>query len=433
MPRFIMLAALLALLNPVTCLAGPGAAPSFRQGLLHPYLTRNPRMLRLAALPPDQRQAEADRIWAEAAKRSTPLVEGDALDDEMVLATFLYRAKVPLKEIKVDIFGIFPDDCMGDRKLAHLEGTDLWYRAYKVPKDLCFSYRFEVTGAQGEKRKLADPLNPRRIPTGAERPISYSVLDLESADTPYQRADPSIPQGSLVEIPFTSTILGNTRTVTVYLPPGYDSATAGPLPVLYLFDSSIYLDRVEAPHVLDHLIAENRIAPLIAVMIGSKYKERRLELALYPPHNDFMLKELIPFVESRFKVSQAPSQRCVGGMSYGGLAAPYLAFLHPERFGKVLSQSGSFWRSSEILPDYGAPDYREDYLVEQFALAGRKDLALFLDWGLLEPDLGDANRRMVKVLARKGYAYQFREFDGWHDWSNSRKSFIQGIQFLMHR
>jgi len=42
-----------------------------------------------------------------------------------------------------------------------------------------------------------------------------------------------------------------------------------------------------------------------------------------------------------------------------------------------------------------------------------------------------SNRRMVRVLDKKGYDYKYTEFNGWHDWSNSRKTFSKGLLYLM--
>lgn len=74
---------------------------------------------------------------------------------------------------------------------------------------------------------------------------------------------------------------------------------------------------------------------------------------------------------------------------------------------------------------------RDDYLIRQFKTSPTKDIKFFLDWGLQENWVIGANRRLVKVLEEKSYTYNFVEFNGWHDWANSRKSFIKGLKFLL--
>jgi enterochelin esterase-like enzyme len=116
-------------------------------------------------------------------------------------------------------------------------------------------------------------------------------------------------------------------------------------------------------------------------------------------------------------------------MSYGGLASAFMAYYHPDIFGKRISQSGSFWRDFEYLDSEGEW-FRYDWLINQYLTSEKKQLKIFLDWGLQENWVLDSNRKMVKVLINKGYDLKFIEFNGWHDWSNSRKTFAKGLLYL---
>lgn len=227
----------------------------------------------------------------------------------------------------------------------------------------------------------------------------------------------------------TSDILDNTRNIYVYLPPGYHPDRK--YPVIYLFDAFIYLHRVEVPNVLDNLIHEKKIEPMIAVFIDNPTSTSRLtELPMNPLFRDFMMTELLPEIKNRYGITDRPEQTIVGGISYGGLAAAYLAFECDSVFGKVLSQSGGFWRGLD-RDDAGGNEQMGDWLINRYLKEEKRNITLFLDWGLQENMVFSSNRKFVRGLDRVGYDFKFIEFDGWHCWSNSRKTFPVGLEYLL--
>ncbi len=401
------------------------------KNIVKPYEAISPRLSGILSLNEEFRQFELDKLWAEFDSVSGPLIEEDTLDHEMVFVSLLYRDSLMNQQIEFQVSGIYADRSLGDRVLRQLGKTDLWYRSYKMPKDMCFAYRFITSDSLDNKAYCIDSHNNRKIPHGELKSYSYSILDLSCQEEKYNQNNSEINHGELREFQVESKHISSTKNIHVYLPPDYDSLRSKPYPVIYLFDGFIYRNRVETPNILDNLIAESKTEPMIAVFISSRRKERKIELALYQPFTDFMVNELIPFIEKDYHISTNPTDRILGGISYGGLTATNIAFQHPELFGKVLAQSASYWRSNEVLEDYSVPDYRHDYLIEQFIQSPKKDLKLYLDWGLQENWVLGSNRRMVKVLDQKDYEFKYHEFNGWHDWANSRKSFVDGIVYLM--
>src|SRR5438105_1964126 len=90
--------------------------------------------------------------------------------------------------------------------------------------------------------------------------------------------------------------------------------------------------------------------------------------------------------------------------------------VHPELFGKVLSQSGAFWRGNEASND--AP---YEWITQHLALIPKANVRFVLDVGSMEtmgamggaaPSLVDANRRLRDVLKAKGYAVDYFEVPG---------------------
>lgn len=360
-----------------------------------------------------------------------PLIEADSLYADNVFATFIYVDTTHRHDIEFEIFGIYDDPEFGDKKLYRLDSTDIYYRSYLIPSDLCFAYRFILKDkATGEKQTVTDPFNKSLIPTGKPNPFSWSVLDLRTAEADWYTKRSNDACSRLDTLEITSRVLQNTRNVYVYVPSDYDKSTRK-YPVIYLFDSFIYLNRVEVPNVLDNLTREKRIEPMIAVFIDNPTStSRNYELPMNPLFRDFMTKELIPEIQSKYRITEDRNETIVGGMSYGGLAATYMAFECDSIFGKVLSQSGSFWRAlNGQFENVG--EIRTDYLVNRFIKEDKKDIKLFLDWGLQEGMVLASNRKLVRILDRLDYDFEFMEFNGWHDWSNSRKTFPVGLLYLI--
>ena len=399
-----------------------------------PCKSLSPIIVKLTGLSGDALAAELKRVYAYGEVVGFPLIEPVPSYEEYVYLTFLYRAEGTAdKEIKFEVFGVDSDYSFGKMQLHRLKNTDLYYQCYLVPNDLCFSYRYEVKDlVTGVSVKEIDRFNPDRTPKENKQGVrSYSVLDLRKNEPDWNKKR-YVNTGSSIEVlKFDSGIMKNSRNVYVYLPAGYDPKRPRGYPVMYLFDSPIYLNRVEVPNILDSLIKEGRIEPVAAVLIDNPTStSRNVELPMNSAFKDCIVKELVPFIRGRYNVSSEPGGNIIGGMSYGGLAAAFIAFHHPEVFGRVLAQSGSFWRGLE-LADPAGDWIRGDWLVGEFLQADAKKLRLYLDWGLQEKLCLLSGRRMAKVLGDKGYTYKFTEFDGWHDWSNSRKTFPFGLMYLL--
>ncbi len=396
-----------------------------------PYQSISPTISKLQKLNSDSLSCELNQLWTKIKNEGSPLIEKDPFNDEYLHVTLIYQDNSENMNISFEVFGIYDEYRFGDMKLHRLQGTDLWYRCYMIPDDMCFSYRFKVTDTlTGNSMYDIDKYNANRIPTGARQNFSYSVLDLRQNEPDWNTKRHENTGSKIDTLVFDSKIMNNSRNIFIYLPPDYGSHQQSKYPVIYLFDSFIYLNRVEVPHILDNLIQEGKMSPMIAVMIDNPTNTSRLtELPYNFEFKKLMIDELVPFIRQTYNVSSNPAQNIIGGISYGGLAAAFISFYHPDIFGKVLSQSGGFWRDLELNDNNGV-EIRGDWLINQFLVQENKGLKIFLDWGLQENWCLASGRRMATVLDQKGYSYKFMEFNGWHDWSNSRKTFPLGLLYL---
>ena len=210
-----------------------------------------------------------------------------------------------------------------------------------------------------------------------------------------------------------------TRTVAVYVPKQYVPGSVapfivgadGPDPLLF--------------STLDALIAEHKVPVMIAISIGNgggdaQGSERGLEYdTMSGRYAEFVEREVLPRVEANagVKLTKNPEGRATMGGSSGGACALIMAWYHPELYRRVLSYSGTFvnqeWPYHARTP-HGAWEFHE-HLIPGSA---RKPLRIWLEVGdrdLLSPNVMHdgmhdwvlANERMAKVLAAKGYHYQF--------------------------
>ena len=145
-----------------------------------PYKTISPQISNLLKIDNDSLKTEVQKIWLSAKQNGLPLIEEDPLDPDYKYVTIVYQDSAKNKDITFDVFGIYDEYRFGDMRLRQLGNTDLYYRCYKVPTDICFSYRFNINDTlTGKEYKVIDKYNTNRIPMGEVRNLSYSVLKTE--------------------------------------------------------------------------------------------------------------------------------------------------------------------------------------------------------------------------------------------------------------
>jgi enterochelin esterase family protein len=229
----------------------------------------------------------------------------------------------------------------------------------------------------------------------------------------------------LLQWEYTSPILQNTRSLWIYLPTNYSNSNK-PYPLLIAFDGQAYVSElIPTPQILDRLILEKKIPPTVGVFVDS-IDCRNLELPCYSPFIQFITQELLPWVYQNYNVTKDPHKIIVTGSSYGGLAATYAALIHPEIFGKVLSQSGAFW--------WAPNGYEGLWLIDEYRKQNKLPVEFYLDVGLKETEdwgnglnMIEVNRIMRDLLRQKGITVHYVEFDGDHDYEDWAKAFPDAL------
>ncbi|MBF6600313.1 MAG: DUF3327 domain-containing protein [Dehalococcoidia bacterium] len=387
-------------------------------------------------------------FWAGVATSGAPLLEPIAGDAGHSLVTFVWRGDEQTREVL--LFGAVTGVPLA--ALATLPGTAVWHASFRVANDIRSGYQFAVDAGlpeEGQARYAAldrlamsggllpDPLNPRRIDFNRPQLPAISTLELPQAPPqPWIACDPDVPAGRIERETFESRALGNERLIWTYLPPGYDRGGAA-YPLLVLYDGFAYL-KTQLPTTLDNLIAAGRIRPLVVAMVHQL--DRIAELLGDERFAACVAHELVhEWLSARYHITGDRSQTGIGGVSAGGLGAMFAGFRHPDVFGNVLSQSGSYWWGprAQLPVDVRAQQVEWQWLTHQLDASERLPLRVYADVGALEvpdrsehPDMLAANRRLRDVLAVKGYDVRYQEFAGGHDYACWRGTVADGLMWL---
>jgi len=421
-------------------------------------VAESPRIQALGASVQHGERESVNSFWEEVRKTGAPLIEPIAGDQNNMAVTFLWRGKPDTRNVVVlwiPYVGVAPDQYL----MARLDDSDVWYKTIKVDRKMRLAYTLAPNAARLLPFSLGidndaitmaaaaarpDPLNPkhwREDSQSVDAPEFRGSSILEMPDAPpqsYVAPRPGVPAGRIEKHVFKSAALKNEREVAIYLPPLY-SPHAEPYPLLVLFDEDAYLGLVPTPTVLDNLISEGRIPPMVALLIGNAEDDARdRELLCNPGFTQVLVSELLPWAHGQYNFTTDPRQTVVAGSSLGGLSAACAGLWHPETFGNVLAQSGAFHRAPPSASDAGESNSEPNWLVRQFISSPTKPVRFYLDAGSAEFNAtggGDAilfcTRTLRDVLRAKGYEVHFQEFVGGHDYLSWRGTLADGLIALM--
>ncbi|GLR19896.1 hypothetical protein GCM10007940_45120 [Portibacter lacus] len=226
-----------------------------------------------------------------------------------------------------------------------------------------------------------------------------------------------IPKGVVTQHEWKSSLFSNTiRDYYVYVPAQYDGSQ--PAALMVFQDGHTYVKKdgdFDVATVFDNLISQEKMPVTIGLFINPGHDMDAAEIESpwrasnrsveYDEMSDkyarFLIEEMIPELEKKYKISADPKMRAIGGISSGGICAFSAAWYHPESFHKVLSHIGSF---TNIRGGHNYPS--------MIRKTDKKDIKVFLQDGSgdLNNEHGNwwlANQQMDSALDYKGYEYTF--------------------------
>ncbi len=255
--------------------------------------------------------------------------------------TFRIRAA---KANEVTLFGDWM--VVGTKHPMKKDTEGIWSATIGPIESTIHLYSFTVDGVT-----MADPVNPR---IKLRQRTSASLVEVPAKGAPWEMRD--VPHGSVESNWLRTTVInGETRQVFVYTPPGYDKNPKQKYPVLYLLhgsgDTAESWTQVGATNlILDNLISEKKAKPMIVVMplghavpFGSAPEIARKNVPLM---EEYVLKDLMPWAESKYRVAAGRQNRALAGLSMGGGQTFNIGFAHLDLF----SSLGVF--SSATQPEF---------------------------------------------------------------------------------
>jgi enterochelin esterase family protein len=274
----------------------------------------------LSSLAPEQRSAAVERFLES--KGGSPIVESQT---RLVFFAKDENGQPPRIVGDFNGWAATPQGYdMAIGRTTRIEGTPWSYLESTAYSNARLEYVLFYEG-----NAVADPMNPRQVQAFAG-PRSEVRMPFWVQQPEVDEAG-AAPAGELIADTLTSRALGGPRRVWYYLPPGYAAAADTLYPVVYVLDGANYVEKMNVPKVLDHLIANKSIPPVMAVF--SEPADRQEEYSRNPRWRAFVTSELVPQVDKRFRTFSAPDQRVILGSSLAAYGAVDLAVEFPSMFG----------------------------------------------------------------------------------------------------
>lgn len=266
----------------------------------------------------------------------------------------------------------------------------------------------------------------------------------------------SVRQAPFIEIQrlesFPSAWLERDVVIDVYLPPGHYTEPAASGYPYVIFNDGQDLEAVRLVDTLQDLWQMGRLPHLIAVGVHAGDRLQEYGAAHRPDYMNrgsraaayaqFMIRELLPELRRRYRLSKDVADAAVAGFSLGGLSALDIAWQYPGIFTKVGVFSGSlWWRSKACRPE----DPDADRIAHALIAEGpyRVDMKFWLQTGTRDEtddrnnngvidsidDTLDLIRELEKIGYCKGSDIRYLEImDGEHHpgtWARAVPDFLQ--------
>ncbi len=322
---------------------------------------------------------------------------------EDTIANFIYRGSGS----NVYLAGDFNGWSSTSDRLIRVSSTNFFYSTKIFERDARLDYKFIVDG-----NWILDPNNPKTCPGGFGPNSELAMPDyIQPVEIKYY---PNIQHGTLRDTTFYSINLNNSRTIRVYLPPNYES-TSDSFPMILMHDGLEYISLASMHNVLDYLISENQIEPIIGVFVPPVNRTPEYAGNQMSAFNNFIVNELIPYLRNRYRIKSGSNNCAVGGASNGGNISLYLALNNPDIFGNVAAQSSNVISS----------------ISQGFQNNPKINLKVYLDIGKYDISvLIPLVRNLKSILQSKGYDMIYREFNEGHSWGNWRAHIDDYLKFF---
>lgn len=260
-----------------------------------------------------------------------------------------------------------------------------------------WEYSFNIDGVS-----MIDPANPATKPMREPR---TSILHV-TGSTPMIWDFQEVAHGTVRQHTYRSKALGRLRELAVYTPPGYDGSSKK-FPTLYLQHGSgdnqaTWVAHGKAHWIFDNLIAQKKMTPMVVVMMDG-HASTGFQNNTEAFEKDLM-QDVMPFVESSYRVKKDAANRAIVGLSMGGGQSLTIGLNHTDKFAWV----GGF---SSAVPN-------KDAVSAALGNAAQTNKRLKLLWIACGKDdfLIQRNEDFIATLKEKGVRHDWVKTDGAHTW-----------------
>ena len=270
-----------------------------------------------------------------------------------------------------------------------------------------YGYSFLMDGV-----RIADPRNPATY-TNTNPPSPQSLAFVPGPDAGFM-ASTSVPHGAIASLWYHSALSDSERRLHIYTPPDYGRSDRA-YPVLYLLhggggNDSDWSIKGRAGLILDNLLSEGKITPMIVVMPNGNTGMAR------PGSDPFaqeLLGSIIPLIDQRYRTIGDRRHRALAGLSMGGMQTLNVGLFHPDAFSHLVVMS-SGWFPPMLAEVEQHPTLLKDERLKQFDLfwigVGREDRLAYQN-----------STNMRALFDRAGIPVTYHETGGGHTWHNWRE------------
>ena len=374
---------------------------------------------RLEILLLEKRAVAVEKFFSE--NRITPIVEQD------YLLHFVFYGKTGSVGVNGNLqYWNVPDE------LIKIECGDssFFYRTFVVPSNARLDYQLVIDGTY-----QLDPRNPKITPSGFG--LHSEVRMPKFISSPYLLQRDTVPRGRIDSTSLNTHILPPLRRysiagrkIKIYLPPGYD--TLSHLPSVYIHDGFEAIDFALLPTIINNLIAEKKIPPIIAVFIPPVERSEEYIGGSRDRFVKLLCDNLVPMIDKRYKTDRSPNRRAMMGISDGGHVALYTVISRLDVFQNVGGQSATITPQLRSLTKKRSDENTFSLSMKIYLDCGRYD-SKREDAGFWYNDFLDLNRNYSDLLSSLRIPHYYREINDGHEWGSWRERMPEMLIYFFGR
>jgi enterochelin esterase-like enzyme len=287
----------------------------------------------------------------------------------------------------------------------------VFYRRVPFEPDARIEYQFAVDG-----KFINDPLNRRTFVSGASPTAGKDGVPVSDLAMPgYRLRELARPRGAPPGRTLTIDEAWATPRVSVHLPAGYDAGRR--YPVLYVADGGAWARIVGLPAILDNLVADGRIEPVIAVLIDPT-EDRAGWYNFQSPYLPY-LEKVVAWIDTHYSTRATAAGRLHMGSSAGGRVSLAVVLERPDLFANAALLSPSLTSPPSYFEPYFAGRKRPDRHLRVWLSAGSYEGYIHSDTRMLERYL-----RTTGIALTASYTHEGHSFGAWSNLAGDMLAFF---------